>query len=130
MSISLAETCDFIREHFPASKAWESDLEKWVTWAENKRFLFQVIIPNGKLGGIAIARTVAGVNGKIDNNDWHDAYGNFIFIDLVIAPASPILKAIGFGVLARFGQRKFVAFRRKGKLKIHRLDRARKALLR
>jgi hypothetical protein len=127
--LSLGETACFIRAHYPASQAWGGDLEKWVTWASNKRFLFQICGEDG-LTGVAIARPVAGVQGLIDNNDWHDINGNYIFIDLAIASTKPVQQAIAFGILARFGQREFVAFRRNGKLKIHRSDKVRKALLR
>lgn len=129
MMISLAETTDFINQHFPISMTWGSDLDKWVTWASNNKFLFQVCGCNG-LVGVAIARPVTGLNGRIDNNDWHNESGRYIFIDLAIAETRAVRQAIAFGILARFGEREFIAFRHRGKLRVHDQRKARKALLR
>jgi hypothetical protein len=129
VSSNLADVTAFIRKHYPISETWGNDLEKWVTWAENHRFLFEVMGCNG-LVGVAIARPVAGIHGGIDNNDWHDEAGHCVFLDLVIAETKAARQAVAFGILARFGEREFVAFRRRGKLKIHKQAKARKALLR
>lgn len=129
--ITLQATSDFIRAHYPVSQTWEAHLlDNWVTWASVKGYLFQVC-DQDKLVGLAIARPTGGLKGIIDNNGFqHTPKGQFIFMDLVIANTKPIRQALGLGIVSRFGTRQYVAFRRKGHLKIHDYDRARKALLR
>lgn len=128
--ITLQETVDFVLANYAPAKEWEPKLlANWITWASNKGFLFHVCAGAG-LAGMAIARPVAHVNGQEESTNWHDETGNFIFVDLAIAKTRAAQQATAFGILARFGERDFVAFRRKGKLKIHRTRNARRALLR
>lgn len=129
MSVTLAETANFAREHFPSAVAWGDDLEKWLTWASSKKFLFQVVGPDG-LAGLGIARPVAHLSGIKDNNDWHDDKGKYVFVDLIIGKTKEVRQALALLILARFGGREFTAFRRNGKMKIHKTSNARKALLR
>jgi hypothetical protein len=127
--ISLRETNDFIEQHYPISMTWETGaLATWITWASVKGFLFQVVGENG-LEGVAIARPVASLVGLIDNGWQHDENGHYIYIDLAIGHTRRVRQAIAFAILSRFGERESVAFRHNGKLKIHKIDKAREALL-
>jgi hypothetical protein len=129
-SISLADTAEFCRTHFPCTLEWGDDLEKWITWASSKKFLFQVTGEDEKLAGLGIARPVAHISGIKDNNDWHDErQGKYVFVDLIIGKTKEARQALALLILTRFGEREFTAFRRNGKMKIHRTKNARKALM-
>lgn len=127
--ITLDETSEFIEQHWPVSMTWaEGALDNWITWAASNHFLFQAIGENG-LEGIVIARPIESVENAGDNTSNYDEFGRCIFLDLVIGETKPVAQALTLGVIHRFGQREFLAFKRNGKLKIHKWASVRAALL-
>lgn len=133
--MDCAEVSDFILENYPISQTWEPDsLNNWISWANVLGFLTAVYDYAGgkrKLVGIAIARPMAQVDRYIKTGIEHDHAGSIIWVDLLIAPTKRIYQAAAFGMLALMGgDKKSVAYLRRGRLKVHDLDLARKALLR
>lgn len=119
---------DMILARFLPARKWPIEtLRTWVTWAVANEFLITARNSQGEIAGIAIARPVN--LPVVDNSVEFNNKGNTIYLDLVIAPSRNVLRSLGFGILGRFGQRPFVAFKHKEKPKKHLTSHAYKALL-
>lgn len=118
---------DFILENWSTAMTWEPELfEGWLRWHADKEFLF-LVRDDDKLTGLAVARPVTTIT-VTDNGYEYDEKGPIIFLDLVIAETRRVMRSLAGSIIETFGPMPFVALKRNGKLKAHRLDKVIKAL--
>lgn len=134
MKNELAGVAAFIREHYVESTVWkEGALENWISWAATNGYLM-LALDEKEVVGLVIARTVNEIPAKRDLMPF-SADGSIIYIDFAIAPNKNILKALGWAVLQRYGERPILAYRNNAhseepdNLRIHKSANIAKALL-
>ncbi len=135
MKDALEGLAPFVREHYVESTVWnEGVLENWLSWAATNGYLMVAMDEEKKPVGLVIARTVKEIPAQRDLSPFTED-GQIIYIDFAIAPNKNIMKALGWAVLQRYGERPFLAYRNNAhrespeNLRIHETAKVAKALL-
>ena len=106
-------------------------LEDWLGWCAASGALITCYQGPGSKEplGFAVVRPINSLTKKHQHYRM-DERGQTLFVDMAVAKTSDILRALGFGVLQRYGERKYIASEKKGKMHIHSWHKIRKSLLR
>ena len=118
------------KKHLPKEAA-NREFADWLNWSAALGFLVTVY-DNEKdknILGLAIARPITDTS-KIPDSYAYDHNGRYVHIDLAIAPTKQILRAVGIGIIQKFGQRELLSSEHKKTLKVRSYGNACRALFR
>ncbi len=120
---------DLIYENYNDKDCWTVErLGGWLGWAADRGFLIEALDDkSGDTIGVAVIRPVSEIPGN-DDFYGYDIRGDIMHIDLCVAPELETRRELAQAMLELMGERPFIALRHRGKAKLHKTDKAMKAL--